>query len=382
MEQKIKVLHISPSLSGGGIPTTILSWHRNIECDKIHFDFITFADRGSKEFFTDEVLDYGSKIYYLEGKKNNKRISLVKTFVNLRKILKNNKYDIVHSHLNGFSVVTLLAAMLSGVKVRIAHSHVSYNNLSLNKRIKKKILNIGFKCVATCYCACSKDAGRYLFGDNFVDENKVHIINNGIDTRKFAYDSHVRDNYRDIFNLRDNFVIGHVGRFDASKNHNFLIDIFYEIHKKNKDARLILVGDGEFKSKIQAKVNDLGIGDFVIFLGVRKDVEKLLQMFDIFVFPSYYEGFGIAILEAQAAGLRTFVSDYIPREVKVTNLVQFVSLNKNARYWANKIIECNTNYNRKNTYILIEEVGYDLKSSATHIRNLYYNELKGSKYQS
>jgi len=383
MKQKIKVLQVSPSLGGGGVPVMLLNWYRYMDHDRIHFDFTTFAEAGTNELFTDEVLSYGSKIYYLKGKEPNKRAPLLGTFLQIKKILKNNEYDIVHSHLNGFSLIILTAAMISGIKVRISHSHAFYNRSTLMQSVKMGTLNFGLKNIATCYCACSKKAGKYLFGDDLMNNNKVNIIKNGIDAKKFAYNQDVRDMYRSMFNLQDKFVIGHVGRIDYSKNHNFLIDIFYEIYKTNKDSRLVLVGDGDLKDEVQRKVNNLRIEDVVMFLGARKDVHNLLQMFDVFLFPSRNEGFGIAPLEAQAAGLKTFVSEAVASEVKVTDLIEFISLNKDASYWAKKVGQFKKRgYKRENTYQLIKEAGYDLESVANYVENLYYNELRISNNKS
>lgn len=184
-----------------------------------------------------------------------------------------------------------------------------------------------------------------------------------INTKLFAYNENIRKKKRNELQIQDKFVIGHIGRFHYVKNHQFLIDIFKSIYEINKNSVLIMVGDGEERITIEQKVKNLGFSKNVIFTGVRIDVHELLQAFDLFVFPSFYEGLPLTLIEAQASGLPCIVSDRITRDVEVTDMIKFISLDKKADYWAEKILEIKDNEPRTSTIKQIIQSGYDINST-------------------
>ena len=159
-------------------------------------------------------------------------------------------------------------------------------------------------------------------------------MNNSIDAKKFTYNAEIQKSLRKEFVFENKFVIGHVWRFNSQKNHSFLIKIFKEVVAKNKDSVLVLIGHGNLKEAIQKEVKSLNVLDKIHFLGVRKDIPRLLQMFDAFVFPSFYEGLPVTLIEAQAAGLKIYASDSITKEVELTNDIQFLSIEDKPEYWA------------------------------------------------
>ena len=169
--------------------------------------------------------------------------------------------------------------------------------------------------------------------------DKAVIFKNAIDLEKYRFSNATRKRYRNELDLENKYVIGHVGRFNQIKNHSFLIDVYAKLQKRRKDAVLLLVGDGPLLSNMQKKANELGIADTVMFLGNGDDVENLLCAMDIFIFPSTNEGLGIVAIESQASGLPCLVSDTLPYEAKVTDLLEYIPLKNGADYWASRIQE-------------------------------------------
>ena len=224
---------------------------------------------------------------------------------------------------------------------------------------------------ATELFACSKLAGDWMFLGEYFD-----ILYNAIDIKEYKYSPVIANKLRQEFHLENCIVVGHVGRFNPQKNHSFLIDIFSECVQRNSNTKLLLVGDGEGRQKIQDKVRDLGIQDKVIFTGIRSDVNELLQAMDVFVFPSLYEGLPVTMVEAQAAGLPCVISDHISKECIVTSgLVTGKSLNESPERWA----ECVLQQSYRNRESHIEEIrtaGYDISTAAKQLESFYLRSVK------
>ena len=201
------------------------------------------------------------------------------------------------------------------------------------------------------------------------------ILNNAIDAQSYRFDKQIREEMREQlgFNQED-FVIGHVGRFNPQKNHNFIIDVFNFVHKKNAAAKLVLVGTGDGQKAIKEKVESLVLSDSVLFLGNRTDVNKILQAMDVFLFPSLYEGLPLSIIEAQAAGLPCVISDNVPPECIVTDLIEAVSLDDALAKWE-IVITSKKSVKRKDTYELIKKSGFDVKSNVLVLEKMYYTDL-------
>lgn len=225
----------------------------------------------------------------------------------------------------------------------------------------------------TDYWACSEIAGKWMFKNR-----NFRVIHNAINVSDFVYNESIRQKVRTQLGLlKDEFVIGHVGRFSYQKNHDFLIDVFNEVHRRLPEAVLILIGDAVedelYLNKAKQKVKELNLVENVRFLGIRNDVPDLMQAMDCFLFPSRFEGLGIVIIEAQTAGLPCYVSSVIPNEVKITNLVDFISLNESPENWAEKIIK-NKNYKRKDISKEIIKAGYDINTEIKKMQKFYERE--------
>lgn len=264
-----------------------------------------------------------------------------------------------------------IISKLCKVKKVIIHSH-SAPSMNKIKRIIISALNPIYIRFFDEYLACSKKAAKALFTNAFIKNNKVKILKNGVEIEKFKFSQEKREAYIKKLNLENKIVYGHVGDFVKAKNHMFLIDIFYEIQKKQKNSVLLLLGEGELKEKIKEKLQNLKIEDKVQFLGFRDDVGDILNCIDVFIFPSIYEGFGIAAIEAQTNGLITYCSNAVPEETKISNNFRSFNLNEKANDIATKI--CNEKLNlldRKEAYKHTIERGYDIKEVCKELAQIY-----------
>ena len=368
-QQPIRVAHIVGKMVGGGVEAFIMNYYRNIDRTKVQFDFIIDSD--SKVVPREEIEKLGGRI--IEIPPYQKIFSYIKE---LKKVLKENEYKIVHSHLNALSVFPLFTAYLAKVPVRIAHSHSTTNKKEWKKNIIKNILKPFSKVFATDYFACSEHAARWLFGNKTFEQGKVQIIHNAIDVDKFKYNEETRNKVRKELQIENKFVLGHVGRFVKQKNHDFLIDVFNEVYKENNNAVLLLVGDGPLEEQIKQKVKKLNLEDAVYFLGIRDDVNELMQAMDVFVFPSLYEGLGIVLIEAQASGLKCISSTKVPKEVKETVLIEFIGVEKeNIISWRNHILNGNERIYDSNE--IIKKSNYDIHIENQKLLNVYVKLLKG-----
>jgi len=364
METPIRVAHIPGEMSSGGVGTVVLNYFRNIDRRLIQFDFIVIE--GSTLPCRDEIESLGGRIIIIPT--YNKFASFSKE---LKKVFNENNYNIVHSHLTALNVISLCIAKMCGVKIRIAHSHNTAGKGEFARNIVKYVLRPFSRTFSTDYYACTEHAGNWLFGEKIFKEKGI-IINNAIDIDKFKYDINTRKELRKEFCIENKFVIGHVGRFMKQKNQGFILDIFYEMQKMREDAILILIGDeyGSMFEEVKCKLRDLKLEKKVIILPPRNDVNKIYQIFDLFLFPSLYEGFGMALIEAQVAGLPCVASDAVPIDAKICDLVTFLSLKKTADYWAKECLKL-SNVQRKSHVDEAKESGFDIVKEAKKLEERY-----------
>lgn len=227
------------------------------------------------------------------------------------------------------------------------------------------------KLFATDYFACGMDAGIYLFGKHAVDSGKVTILPNAVDYEKFSYNIQLRNEIREKYNIEDStIVVGHVGRFFEQKNHEFLIDIFEEYHKENLDSILIMLGDGELINKIKDKVTQKKLESSVYFLGNQSNVADWYQVMDMFLLPSYYEGFPVVGVEAQVSGLPCLFSDGITPEIQISPNAEFMCLESGAKAWVEKMKYMIANKQNRSNLILNHE-RFDIEKNADKL-DLYY----------
>ncbi|QKQ71177.1 glycosyltransferase [Acinetobacter sp. 10FS3-1] len=314
-----KVVHVLGAMNAGGVEAWLMTLLRNTDKGLINHEFI--VHHKEKAFYDDEIYSLGSQIHYCQYSANPFVYAL-----NLFRAFKKINPDIVHSHVHAFSGLVLLVAYLCGIKNRISHCHsdtrLKEKNNSFIRKCYFSFMKFLISMFATTRIAVSSLAAENLYGIKWKTKKNCVVIPCGIDISK--YDPKYKNvNMRKDFGLPDNaFVIGHVGRFEEPKNHRFLIDMFFELRKTNQKAYLVLVGDGTLKAEIEKKVEDLDLTPYVIFTGLRKDVPVImLSVFDVFVFPSLWEGLGLVAVEAQAANLLSIVSENVPVEVNCGNCI-------------------------------------------------------------
>lgn len=359
----IRVLQVVSIMDRGGEETMIMNYYRNVDRRKVQFDFLVhYEQRG---IYENEIEALGGKVYRafpIRPWNYNKYKRWLNNFFE-----KHNDYKAVHAHILENCGFVINAAFDAGIPIRIAHSHLATPKLDYKYPFRiygKYTLN---KSKTTHRFACGIEAGKYLFGNQ-----QFIVLPNAIDTSQFVYDQMIRDEMRKQLGVEDMLVLGNVARFHPVKNQSYLVDIFEQVHMKNPKSVLLMVGVGEEQENVRSKVREKNLDDYVFFLNVRTDVNRLLQAMDVFVFPSKLEGLPVSLVEAQAAGLPCVLSDRVSEETAITDLVQFVPLEKEPKYWA-EIILLAVQSKRKNMAEEIKQVNYDIKSVARWLQDYYLN---------
>lgn len=366
----IRVLQIFGRLTRGGLETFVMNLYRQIDRTKIQFDFLVSAPGGDYE---QEVKSMGARIFRMPARNqglkayNNALDSFFKTYA--------HEFAAVHQHASSLSSIEPLKyATKYGVPIRIIHAHSSCISKSVKANILHRIMHLWGKChvsqYATHYLGCSDKALDWLFNGTGV-RDKALMVNNGIKVSNYKFNESVRDELRNEFGLGDSYVVGHVGNFIPVKNHKFLLKLFAELKRNIPDSKLVLVGDGPLKGEIQKEILDLELGDDVILTGVRQDVNKILQAFDIIVMPSFFEGLPVSLVEAQAAGVPLVISDTISHDVALIPEVHFLSLSNTINKWCNEIVNMHDKYKRHDTSKIINDKGFGIEGIATKFSELY-----------
>ncbi len=358
----MKVLIINTTnTKANGITNVIFNLFHPTKSLGHEIDFLTVND--PPKLYTDIIENNGGRVYTLSRSVSHP-LRYIRT---LKKLLRG--YDAVHVHGNSASMLLeMIAARAARVSVRILHSH----STSTNNPLLHSILRPFLRFFSTARLACSNESGKWTYGcDDYV------VINNTIDVKKYVYSPEKRSSLRLEYNIDDKTsVYGHVGAFNPEKNHGFLVDVFYEIQKREPDSRLFLIGDGRLRDTIQSKVNDLGISDKVIFVGNITNVFDFLNLFDVFIFPSLHEGFGIAPLEAQANGMAVVAAkDNVPDVVRILDNFVFLPVSDGAEKWAEGILTLNTDRVPAAQQAVIS-AGYDTDASVEVIKKVYSNEQR------
>lgn len=352
----IRVLNIIGSLERGGAETFLVNVYRNIDRSKLQFDFAIYNEPSEKSYYN-EVKEMGAKVFFLPSKSKEP----INNFIKVKSIVKDNKYAIVWRYTDGcFGAIDLLAAKSAGALETMLNSRSS-NAEGMVQYLIHYIIRPFLPLFVTQNYACGKKAGKWMFG-----RRPFEVINNGINTEDFCYNEENRNRYRQEFVIQKKTVVGHVGRFHPVKNHKLIIDIYENFKEKKPESTLVLVGEGEILPNIKEYVKKKNLEDDVLFLGSRSDVPKILQMMDIYIMPSFYEGFPRALLEAQAAGLPCVVSSAISEEAAVTDDVSFIDINAPIETWVDILVE-KCDLKKADNVELLRAKGYDIKDVAKKI---------------
>lgn len=370
MEKPIRVLILDSVMDRGGAEAMIMNYYRNLDRTKVQLDFLVHREyRGA---FEDEIEKLGGRVYRICPNYPQNYFKYRKTF---KKLLNDHpEYRIIHCNMMEYGLFAYIEAKSMGIPVIISHAHTSSPK---QKYDPKSILLLLYRKISLKYIthkfACGINAAKWVFGENNITD--VYYMHNAIDAASYRYNHIINKNVRDEFNLNGKFVIGHVGRFFKPKNHPFIIQTFSKIAEKDPDAVLMLVGGGELDdvvlNKTKEDVRNLGLEKRVVFTGIRNDVNRIMQAFDIFILPSLHEGFPVVMVEAQAAGLKCIISDTVPIECDITGNVTAFSLAKGADFWAERILSYKDAYKKQDMYKKIVDAGYDIKSNAEKLQHFY-----------
>ena len=360
--KKILIIITTDYVPYGGLTTVMMNYYRAMNKSDLQIDFAS-TNEAPRELI-DELHADGSKYYCLGNRKKN----YLNYQHNLKKLLNANKYDVIHVNGNSATMlIELFTAKKTGVPVRIAHGHTTQTTYPLIN----KMLRRAFEKSYTCSMAVSRLAGDWLYrGKQFI------VLNNAIDLNKYKFEEKTRNRVRAELKVEEKFVVGDVGKLNKGKNQRFLLEIFAEFKKRKKNVCLLLVGGGELKVFLEEECRRLNIKDDVIFTGMVSNTARYLQAMDVFVFPSLYEGLGMAVIEAQASGLPCIASDKVPIDTKVSDNIEYLNLEQSPEQWADHILQyaacCD---NRSNMSELASEsirtCGYDIEQEADKLRKIY-----------
>ena len=365
MNQPVRVLQVLGGTTLCGAESRIMDLYRNMDKNKVQFDFVVHNQ--NEDYFNPEIRSLGGNIYRIPRFKFYNFIAYRKAWREFFK--EHQEFQAVHGHMTSTAAIYLPIAKKAGVPITIAHARSAGTDPGLKGKLTRFLRrNLSKK---TDYCfACSKLAGKAVFGESALHNGKVQIIPNAIEVEKYLYNKQVRKEIREQYKLTNDFVIGHVGRFHYAKNHEFLREIFAEVVKRQSDARLLLVGEGELMEPTREKARQLGVLDKVVFAGSQGNVSAYFQAMDYMVFPSHFEGLPGTIVEAQAAGLRCLISDAITDEVMVTELVKARSIQDKASDWAEQILE-EKDYVRSKDLTELQAHGFDVVQQVKDYEDFY-----------
>jgi glycosyltransferase involved in cell wall biosynthesis len=370
----IRVLHTVGSMDPGGIETWLINVLKYIDRDRLEFHFCTFGPKLG--LLAAEVEMLGGRM--LSCPRSLNPWSFRRRF---RKILRQGKYDVVHSHVTLFSGLVLRWAKQEGIRVRIAHSHVSQDDKPNTKarRYYRCTMKSWIERYATQGLAASQIAAAQLFGDDWTTDRRFRVLHCGIDLLPFQ-DPVESDRVRRELGVPCHApVVGHVGRFELQKNHKFLLEVFAEIQKRVPTVHFLLVGDGPLRAEIETQSGARGLRSKMHFAGIRRDVPRIMRgAMDLFVFPSLFEGLPIAVIEAQAAGLSCIVSDTVTTEAGLLrdHFTQ-LSLSEGAEEWATKAVEALQRGKDESALEAISQSDFCIQRSTSTLSDLYAAVARG-----
>lgn len=371
MERIKRLLCIVSVMNAGGAETFLMKLYRNLDRSKYQMDFC--VNSREKGFYDDEIYSLGGRIYTVPCKSEN-----LKVFADeLGKIIRDNHYEyVLRITSNAMGFYDLKIAKKNGARKCIARSSNSSDGSGYKVKIAHFIGKILYEKYVDVKIAPSDMAAEYTFGKRACNNGRVFFLHNAVDLEEYGFNLDSRIKIRKELEISDSTkVIGHVGRFSHQKNHEFLIKIFNEILKLNPDCKLILVGEGELKAIVEDSVNYYKIADNVIFTGIRDDIPKLMSAFDVFLFPSFYEGMPNTVIEAQAAGLPCVLSDTITKEADITGLLNYKALSLSEKIWAKETLEM-AQHPHIDTREKFEQAGYDIKIVAKEFEKIIFRDLE------
>lgn len=368
----MKILQVCVDLDGGGIDRYLYNYCSRIK--DIQFDF-AIVENNKIGILEAPIRALGCNIYRVP----RQSVGPKQNYAALKKIMTENKYDAVHVHLGYKGALALWCAKKCGIKIRIVHAHIAAEPEGLRQRVIRRFMTFLTKRFATDLAACGNDAARWLWGKKTFEKGKVVVHHNAIDTKEYMFSLENRATVRQALGIGEGtLAVGHVGRICEQKNQKRLIEIFSEIRKINPNAQLLMVGFGgdDYEDLVRRRAEELGISREIRFLGVRDDVKKLLSAFDVFVFPSTYEGLPFTLIETQCNGLYTVASTAVTPEVKLGECVEFLNLDDSDAVWAKKALNLSRRSHNTDAFHRVIDGGYDIDTEAKKLREYYLATIR------
>ena len=377
---KIKVLQVCYSLKAAGIETFVTSIQKQINKKLVENHFLIYKATKVDLFYKDVIENNGGVIENSSADEvDNFLLRHIKQRLNYYSTLKKGNYDIVHVHASsGLQGIEVMLAHIAGVKKIVVHSHSSKMGRATKFNWLKKIIHIiGIRIInrfADATLACSEEAGAWLFP--YSKSENIVFIHNGVECTEFAFDEGKRNRIRSKLGIeKEQRVFGHVGSFTESKNQSFIVEVFAEILKLNKDSQLLLIGDGPRQKSIKKKVSDMQLPN-VRFMGIQRNCNELFMAMDGFIFPSFWEGLPIVIVEAQATGLPCVLSDTVTKQIDVCGLLKYMSLECTAKQWAEELYTIANSGDRSCYYQLVQKSSFDISTTARELEIIYLSLMK------
>ncbi len=371
--EKRRVCVFCETWESGGIESFLTGVLLRQDLSEMEVDLVVAEIRAS--IYTDPLKAHGIRFVPLSGSCRG----VVRNWTLFRALLRENAYDTVY--LNVYQALSLRYALLAkraGVPVRILHSHNTALRASFLRPLKLAVHRAAralYGGAGTAYFACSGAAGDFLFPAR--KRGELRFVPNGIETERFRFRSGVRTAARAELGLEDAFILGNIGRLCDQKNQMFLLDVLREILLLRPESRLILVGEGGMREALERRAAELGVRDRVVFYGVTDRPERLLCAFDVFLFPSVFEGLGIVAVEAQCAGLPVLCSEHVPAEAHVTDLAQKLPLSDGPGAWARAAAQCRA-ASRERYAQEVRAAGFDVDDVSRSIRDALMDSCSAS----
>lgn len=360
MQKKIRILQVVTIMNRGGTESMIMNYYRTLNRDLYQFDFL--VHRQEKGDYDEEIEAMGGRIYRMFPIRPYNYWKYFKSLDSFFKI-HSTDFKAIHCHIQENSGFSLKYAAKYGIKNRLCTSHCAGVTFDY-KYIFRCFASYFLRKYVTSRLSCGKLAGDALYG-----EQKYEILHNAINAHLFDFNLTTRNKMRDDLNLGNNLVLGNVARLSPEKNHLFLIEVFRELHKRVPESKMIFVGEGCMRKQIEEKIHKYKLENYILILGLRNDIHCLLQAFDLFVFPSVFEGLPVSLIEAQASGLKCIVSENVDNAVKITSNVAFSKID-NTHVWVDLIIS-QRQYTRKSVLEDIIKAGYDVNKNIDYLMGMY-----------
>lgn len=372
--KKTHVLHVTGVMNRAGTETMLMNIYRNVDNEHVSFDFLSFASEHGD--YDEEINRLGGRIIHV--KKTN-------SFIELYRVIKaNGPYDVIHAHTLFHCGLIVFIGKCLGINVRITHAHTTKDdNSTWKRRMYQKGMRLLIFLFSTHLFACSSNAGRYLFGHKYKTKKNYTYFPNLIDVEAFIkHPSNHVSAFKALECLGSGPVIGHIGRFMEAKNHPFILQVMRCFLEKEPYATLLLVGDGDNRYEMEQLAQTYGIAEHVRFVGIREDIATMLYCMDVFIFPSYYEGLGLVLLEAQACNVPCVTSDVIPEEADLdVGLLQKRSLSDSPEVWVRELQQSIKNEGVTDREIrdAFRKKGYTLKKGIEKLMAIYRDSTRTSK---